>query len=250
MSNSFQLRDKYRAPAVISGVLRYFPEAPCTCITYRYSLHHTRPCGSWRPCASKGFSCSQLTLETLVRCPQHRAAPTVVSSVCKSSAHFSSEISEGSTQQSSICSPAQTELSCAATQKSFSRANGHQSTLQSSSMPEQSNAKGHVHLEEMDPNPSPFANHTQMIHPFTLDWSQDSAISTSNSESCSNWDLNQRLWAQFMFNIWSYFAHCNTVWRPTLLFFLSAWRHAVGWKTMFLYSQDLWFPKYIFSFLS
>lgn len=157
--NSFQLRDKYRVPAVISGVLRYLPGAPCTCITYRYSLHHTRPRGSRRPRASKGFSWCQLTLETPVRGPQHVAAPAVMSSVCKSSTHFSSEISEGSTQQSSVCSPAQTELSYAATQKSFPRSNGHQSTLQSSSMPEQSHTKGHVHLEEMDPNQNPFANH-------------------------------------------------------------------------------------------
>lgn len=160
MSNSFQLRDKYRAPAVISGVLRYFPEAPYTCITYRYSLYHTRPRGSRRPRASKGFSCCQPTLETPVWGPQHRVAPAAMSSVCKSSAHFSSKISEGSTQQSSVCSPAETELNCAATQKSFSRSNGHQSTLQSSSTAEQSYAKGHVHLEEMVPNPSPFANHT------------------------------------------------------------------------------------------
>lgn len=75
------------------------------------------------------------------------------------------------------------------------------------------------------------------------------AASTSNSGICLKWDLNQRLWPRFMFNIWSYFAHCNTVWRPMLLFFLIAWRYTVGWKTMFLYSQDLWFPKYIFSFL-
>lgn len=101
------------------------------------------------------------------------------------------------------------------------------------------------------PKPKPICKpQAQMTHLFTLDWIQDSAVSTSNSGNCSNWDLNQRLWAQFMFNIWSYFAHCNTVWRPMLLFFLIAWRHTVGWKTMFLYSQDLWFPKYIFSFLN
>lgn len=56
------------------------------------------------PC-SQGFLC-QLTLETVTG-PEHRATLVVINSVYKSSACFSPEISERSTQQSSVCSPDQ-----------------------------------------------------------------------------------------------------------------------------------------------
>lgn len=70
------------------------------------TLYHAIPRGSWRHCASRGFSVHQLTLEAPARCPQCRATPDVINSVCKSSACVSPKHLEGRTQQSCVCSPA------------------------------------------------------------------------------------------------------------------------------------------------